>query len=78
VVGVPAPGRLRVRGRSHEAVRSLQNPDANVSRGGTVMSKLLRGMAAGYGAKKLGGGCFSTVIIFLILWWLLGHFRVFQ
>ena len=42
------------------------------------MSKLLRGMAAGYGAKKLGGGCFSTVLIFLLLWWLLGHFRVFQ
>jgi hypothetical protein len=42
------------------------------------MSKLLRGLAAGYGAKKLGGGCFSTVLIFLLLWWLLGHFRVFQ
>ena len=26
------------------------------------MSKLLRGLAAGYGAKKLGGGCFSTVV----------------
>src|SRR5688500_7556358 len=25
-----------------------------------TMSKLLRGLAAGYGAKKLGGGCFST------------------
>src|SRR5690242_7227884 len=37
-----------------------------------TMSKLLRGVAAGYGAKKLGGGCFSTVIIFIILWWLLG------
>jgi hypothetical protein len=42
------------------------------------MSKLLRGLAAGYGAKKLGGGCFSTVIIFLLLWWLLGHFQLFR
>jgi hypothetical protein len=42
------------------------------------MSKLLRGLAAGYGAKKLGGGCFSTVLIFLILWYILGHFRIFQ
>ena len=42
------------------------------------MSKLLRGLAAGYGAKKLGGGCFSTVLIFLVLWWLLGHFGVFR
>ena len=25
------------------------------------MSKLLRGLAAGCGAKKLGGGCISTV-----------------
>lgn len=37
------------------------------------MSKILRGLAAGYGAKKLGGGCFSTVLIFLILWWALGQ-----
>ena len=43
-----------------------------------VMSKILRGLAAGYGAKKLGGGCFSTVLIFLLLWWLLGHFGVFR
>ena len=43
-----------------------------------LMSKLLRGLAAGYGAKKLGGGCFSTVLIFIILWWLLGHFGIFQ
>jgi hypothetical protein len=43
-----------------------------------AMSKLLRGVAAGYGAKKLGGGCFSTVLIFLVLWWVLGHFNVFR
>jgi hypothetical protein len=38
------------------------------------MSKILRGLAAGYGAKRLGGGCFSTVLLFLLLWWELGHF----
>ena len=43
-----------------------------------LMSKLLRGVAAGYGAKKLGGGCFSTVLVFIILWWLLGHFGIFK
>jgi hypothetical protein len=42
------------------------------------MSKLLRGVAAGYGAKKLGGGCFGTIIVFVILWYLLGHFQIFQ
>ncbi len=37
------------------------------------MNNIFRGLLAGYGAKKLGGGCFSTVIIFLILWYALGH-----
>ncbi len=35
------------------------------------MNKLIRGLIAGYGAKKLGGGCISTVLIFLIIWWAL-------
>ena len=42
------------------------------------MSKLLRGLAAGWGAKKMGGGCVSTVLIFLILWYVLGHFNLFR
>ena len=42
------------------------------------MSKLLRGLAAGYGAKKLGGGCFSTVLVVLLLWYLLVHFGIFR
>jgi hypothetical protein len=42
------------------------------------MSKLLRGIAAGWGAKKLGGGCLTTVLVFIVLWWLLGNFGVFQ
>jgi len=44
----------------------------------TARHYLLRGLAAGYGAKKMGGGCFSTIIIFIILWWLLGHFGIFS
>jgi hypothetical protein len=35
------------------------------------MNNIFRGLIAGYGAKKLGGGCFSTIIIFLIIWWAL-------
>lgn len=42
------------------------------------MSKLLRGIAAGWGAKKLGGGCISTILIFLLLWWLLGGIGIFR
>ncbi len=37
------------------------------------MNKLFRGLIAGYGAKKLGGGCFSTIIIFVIIWMVLGQ-----
>jgi hypothetical protein len=37
------------------------------------MRGLIRTLLAGWGAKKLGGGCFSTIIIFIILFWLLGY-----
>jgi len=42
------------------------------------MSKLLRGVTAGLGAKALGGGCFTTILVFAILWFVLGHFGIFQ
>jgi hypothetical protein len=42
------------------------------------LSKLLRGAVAGWGATKLGGGCLGTVLFFILLWWLLGHFQIFQ
>ena len=45
------------------------------------MSKLLRGLVAGYGAKKVGGGCGCTaLLLFILFWWLLGHsgIRIFQ
>jgi len=43
-----------------------------------IMSKLLRGVVAGWGASKLGGGCFTTVLVFVLLWWLLGSFDIFK
>jgi hypothetical protein len=33
----------------------------------------LRGLLAGLGAWKLGGGVISTIVIFVLLFWLLGH-----
>lgn len=36
------------------------------------MNNLFKGLIAGYGAKKLGGGCFSTVLIFILIYWALG------
>ena len=35
---------------------------------------LLRGGLAGLGAWKLGGGCFSTIIIFFLIYMALGFF----
>lgn len=39
----------------------------------TTMPNWLRALIAGYGAKKLGGGCISTILIFILLYWLLGQ-----
>ncbi len=35
----------------------------------------LRGIIAGIAAWKLGGGCLSTIVIFLIVFYLLGFVR---
>ena len=37
-----------------------------------TMNNLIRGLIAGYGAKKLGGGCFSTILVFVLIWMALG------
>jgi hypothetical protein len=37
------------------------------------MSNLLRGGLAGLAAWKLGGGCIGTIVVFLIVYWLLGY-----
>ena len=35
------------------------------------MNTLFKGLIAGYGAKKMGGGCFGTIIVFIIIYFLL-------
>ena len=37
------------------------------------MPNWLRALIAGYGAKKLGGGCFSTILIFIVIYYVLGQ-----
>lgn len=37
------------------------------------MNNFFRTILAGYGAKKLGGGCLSTIIIFVVIYYALGH-----
>lgn len=39
----------------------------------TGMNNLLRGLISGYGAYKLGGGCLGTIVVFIIIWMLLGQ-----
>jgi len=36
------------------------------------MNKLVRALIAGWGAKKLGSGCISTIVIFIIIYYALG------
>jgi hypothetical protein len=36
-----------------------------------LMAGLFKGVLAGWGASKLGGGCITTVIVFILLFWLL-------
>jgi len=40
------------------------------------MEKFVRAILAFIGAKKIGGGkcgCFGSIIVFIILYWLLGY-----
>lgn len=36
------------------------------------MNKFFRVLIAGYGAKKLGGGCFTTILVFIVIYYALG------
>ena len=36
------------------------------------MNKLVRALIAGWGAKKIGGGCISTIVVFIIIYYALG------
>ena len=39
----------------------------------SIMNSFFKTIIAGYGAKKLGGGCFSTILIFFVIYWALGN-----
>ncbi len=36
------------------------------------MNNFFRTIIAAYGAKKLGGGCLSTIIVFIVIYYALG------
>jgi hypothetical protein len=35
--------------------------------------KLVRALIAGWGAKQAGFGCFGTIVLAVVLYWLLGQ-----
>jgi len=37
------------------------------------MNNLLRGLISGLGAWKLGGGCVGTIVVFIVIWLILGQ-----
>ncbi|SFB44373.1 hypothetical protein SAMN04489723_110125 [Algoriphagus aquimarinus] len=37
------------------------------------MNNLFKGLIAGYGAYKLGGGCLGTILVFVVIFMLLGQ-----
>jgi len=37
------------------------------------MNPIFKGLIAGYGAKKLGGGCLGAIVVFVIIWVVLGQ-----
>ncbi len=37
------------------------------------MNNLLKGTLAGVGAAKWGGGCFGTILVFIVIWVALGQ-----
>jgi hypothetical protein len=38
-----------------------------------TMNGLFKTLIAGWGAKKLGGGCLGTIVVFIIIYYLLGY-----
>jgi hypothetical protein len=47
-------------------------PQRDVHRG-RAMRGPARGLLAGLAAYKLGGGCLSTILVFILIYWALGY-----
>lgn len=52
--------------------RSIERKHYKSIKGRQEMNNLLRGGLAGAAAYKFGGGIFSTILIFILVFWLLG------
>ena len=59
---------------SFGSAMSKKSPD-QVALEESIMEGPLRGCLAGVAAWKWGGGCLSTIVIFIIVYLLLGHVK---
>jgi hypothetical protein len=80
MAGDPLRPRVNLTGSAddHAALAWNVHGTTEHERRRSLLSKLLRGVVAGWGASKLGGGCLTTILIFILLWWGLGHLQIFQ
>lgn len=60
---------------TNQLVRSARNGIIFLTFAAKIISMRdwLRTLIAGYGAYKWGGGCVGTILVFIIIYWLLGH-----
>jgi hypothetical protein len=68
----PAERRLQ-RTAAASLLPYAEPEEQETSTQGAKMADLARGCLAGYGASKLGGGLIGTIVVFIILYWLLGY-----
>jgi hypothetical protein len=54
-------------------VHTVHTTFDNSGQEGIVMQGPLRGIIAGLAAWKLGGGCISTIVIFILVYYFLGR-----
>jgi hypothetical protein len=62
-----------VAARARGVVRRSRTTDARDVHRGRAMRGPARGLLAGLAAYKLGGGCLSTILVFILVYWALGY-----
>ncbi len=58
---------------SHDVIHLYDSDFVSLVTNNNCMNNLFRGLLAGVGAWKLGGGCLGTVAVFIIIWLILGQ-----
>ncbi|MDQ6889951.1 MAG: hypothetical protein M3Z56_06730 [Bacteroidota bacterium] len=56
----------------NQEISSLLNRGTILNLKFLSMNNFVRALIAGWGAKKLGGGCLGTILVFIIIYYALG------